>query len=203
MLLLAACLLLDAQAPSWFPNNLIARFKYYVLQLGDPTPTHTCKRDTRKGPVTPAPIVSASSQPFQRDMRSAMRSGGSVRLRAPTPVGALPPSDRPPGPGQGPGAGTHRLRADARGGGWSGPRGRHLIARVQLRGLFVAGGHPPRSVDVATRLTSAPIGTQAGAWGGTPSRRGAGLRVCAGLGVRANRKYRASERPPLGASAGA
>ena len=36
---LLACLL-GAQAPPWFPNNLINRLKHYVLQLGDPNP-HT------------------------------------------------------------------------------------------------------------------------------------------------------------------
>ena len=34
---LAYCLL-DAQAPPWFPNNLITRLKYYALQLSDPNP---------------------------------------------------------------------------------------------------------------------------------------------------------------------
>ena len=35
---LVACLLLDAQAPLWFPNDLISRLKYSVPQLGDPNP---------------------------------------------------------------------------------------------------------------------------------------------------------------------
>ena len=34
----ACCLLLDAQAPPQGPNNLINRLKYYVLQLGGPSP---------------------------------------------------------------------------------------------------------------------------------------------------------------------
>ena len=39
-LLLAAArlLLLDVQDPSKWPNNWINRLKYYVLQLGDPSP---------------------------------------------------------------------------------------------------------------------------------------------------------------------
>ena len=52
--LVAACCSLDAQAPPKWPNNLINRLKYFVLQLGDPNP----KRQRIKGPepnVEPIP----------------------------------------------------------------------------------------------------------------------------------------------------
>ena len=38
MLLLAACCLLDAQAPPQFPDTLIDRLQCYGLRLGDPNP---------------------------------------------------------------------------------------------------------------------------------------------------------------------
>ena len=59
--LLLACLL-DAQAPPWWSNNLMNRLKYYVLQLGDPNPSHVM-HSCRAAQPTPLPPLTTHYSP--------------------------------------------------------------------------------------------------------------------------------------------
>ena len=80
-LVLACCCLLDAQAPPRFPNSLINRLKYYVLQLGDPNPNPDWLIQPNELPVAGCDALWAPTAGTPVQSTPWQVAGGGISLR--------------------------------------------------------------------------------------------------------------------------